>query len=265
MSLEGRPPEERSIATIHAALDAGVTLIDTANSYCISTKETGHNERLVAKALRSWSGDSDRILVATKGGHYRPGDGSWLIDGRPEAVKKACEGSLRDLGREVIDLYQYHRPDPEVPWSESIGALKELKDEGKIRMAGISNATVDQIAEAQGIVDIVSVQNELSPDFRSSEPELDYSTSEGLAFLAWSPFGGSGRAPKLRASHPVLAEVADAHGVSPHQVVLAWMLARSPVTVPIPGATRPETILDSIKAADLQLTSDELSRIDKAA
>jgi aryl-alcohol dehydrogenase-like predicted oxidoreductase len=264
MSLEGRPPEKRSIATIHAALDAGVTLIDTANSYCISTSETGHNERLVAKALRSWSGDIDSVLVATKGGHYRPGDGSWQVDGRPESVKKACEGSLRDLGRDVIDLYQYHRPDPEVPWAESVGALKELKDEGKIKMAGVSNADEEQIAEAQAIAGIVSVQNELSPDYRASEGELELAAAKGLAFLAWSPFGGISRAPQLAEKHPMLAEVAKEHGVSPHQVVLAWMLAKSPNLVPIPGASRPETILDSLKAASLKLDPDELARLDGA-
>lgn len=261
MSLETRPEEPRSIATIHAALDAGITLIDTANSYCVNLEETGHNERLIAKALRSWSGDRDTVLVATKGGHYRPGDGSWLVDGRRESVKRACEVSLRDLGVDVIDLYQYHRPDPSVPWAESVGALRDLKDEGKIRMAGVSNATVEQIDEALDVVDIVSVQNEFSRSFRSSEEELEHSAEQGLAFLAWSPFGGISHAPDLGSGDPVLSEVADSHGVSPHQVVIAWMLAKSEALVPIPGASRPESVLDTVEAADLVLSDDEVSRL----
>jgi aryl-alcohol dehydrogenase-like predicted oxidoreductase len=263
MSLEGRPDEARSIRTIHAALDAGVTLIDTADSYCISLDETGHNERLIAKALGSWSGDPDTVLIATKGGHYRPGDGSWQLDGRPEHLREACAASLKALGLDAIGLYQFHRPDPAVPYEDSVGTLKELQDEGKVQLTGISNADVGQIHLSMEILnDLASVQNEFSPRFRNSEDELRVCAEHGIAFLPWSPLGGIGGAGKLGARHHEFEEVARAHGVSPQQVALAWELARAPVVVPIPGASRPETILDSLRAAELQLSEDELARLD---
>ena len=263
MSLEGRPDEARSIRTIHAALDAGVTLIDTADAYCIDREETGHNERLIAKALASWSGDPDTVLVATKGGHYRPGDGSWQLDGRPEHLREACDASLKALGVDAIGLYQFHRPDPAVPYAESVGTLKELQDRGKVQLTGISNADVGQIHLSMEILDeLASVQNELSPRFRSSEDELRLCAEHGIAFLPWSPLGGIGGAGKLGARHRAFDEVARDHGVSPQQVALAWELAKAPVVVPIPGASRPETILDSLEAAELQLSADELARLD---
>lgn len=175
MSIEGRPPDERrSIATIHAALDAGVTLIDTADAYHIGADEVGHNETLIANGLASWGGDSSAVLVATKGGHLRPGDGSWTLNGSPEYLKQACEASLKRLGTDAIGLYQFHRPDPAVPYADSVGALRDLADAGKIRMAGISNADPDQIRTAREILGdrLVSVQNQFSPAFRSSDPEL---------------------------------------------------------------------------------------------
>jgi aryl-alcohol dehydrogenase-like predicted oxidoreductase len=267
MSIEGRPDEARSIRTIHAALDAGVTLIDTADAYHLHAGETGHNERLIAKALASYAGDASDVLVATKGGHLRPGDGSWTVDGSPEHLRAAAEASLKALGVDAIGLYQFHRPDPKVPYAESIGALKELLDTGKIRMAGISNASTGQIDIAIRVLGeghLASVQNQFSPAFRSSEPELRYAAELGLAFLPWSPLGGIGRAGRLGARHAAFQEVADAHGVSPQQVTLAWMLAKAPVVIPIPGASRPESITDSAQAADLVLSADELTRLDRA-
>ena len=151
LSIDGRPDHEQGVATIHAALDAGVTLIDTADAYCLNDTETGHNERLVAEALRSWGGDTSDVLVATKGGHIRPG-GRWEVDGSPEHLRSACDASLAALGVEAIGLYQFHRPDPSVPYVESVGALRDLLDAGKIRMAGISNANPDQIREAQEVL-----------------------------------------------------------------------------------------------------------------
>src|ERR1700733_3779165 len=174
MSIEGRPGEDRSIATIHAALDAGVTLIDTANAYHLNAGETGHNERLIAKALASYPGDTSDVLVATKGGHVRPGDGSWHVDGSPAHLRQAAEASLKALGVDVIGLYQFHRPDPKVPYAEAVGVLKELLDDGKIRLIGISNATIAQIDLAREILgeqNLASVQNQFSPAFRSSEGE----------------------------------------------------------------------------------------------
>ncbi|MEV8077838.1 aldo/keto reductase [Streptomyces pseudogriseolus] len=265
MSIEGRPDESRSLATLHAALDAGVTLIDTADSYHRDAGEVGHNESLIAKALSTHERGGD-VLVATKGGHLRPGDGSWTLDGSPDHLKRACEASLRRLGVEAIGLYQFHRPDPRVPYAESVGAIRDLLDEGKIRMAGISNANPEQIRQAQEILGgrLVSVQNQFSPAFRSSEPELELCDELGVAFLPWSPFGGISRAGELGSSYAPFARVAQEHGVSAHQVCLAWMLARSPVVVPIPGASRPESVQDSVRAADLTLSAEEIAELDAA-
>ncbi|AGL14783.1 aldo/keto reductase [Actinoplanes sp. N902-109] len=262
MSIEGRPDTDRSVRTIHAALDAGVTFIDTADAYHLHADEVGHNESLIAQALASYGGDTSDVLVATKGGHQRPGDGSWTIDGSPAHLREAVEGSLKRLGVDAIGLYQFHRPDPAVPYEESVGTLRDLLDEGKIRMAGISNANVDQIRQAQEILGgrLVSVQNQFSPTFLSSEPELDLCDELGIAFLPWSPLGGIGKAGKLDDS--AFGHVAQAHGVSPQQVTLAWMLAKSPVVIPIPGASRPESITDSARAAELTLTADELAALD---
>ena len=261
MSLQGRPDEARSVRTVHAALDAGVTLIDTADAYCLDDTEVGHNERLVATALASWPGDHDAVLVATKGGHTRPG-GRWDLDGRPEHLKAACEASLAALGVEAIGLYQFHRPDPKVPFAESVGALAELKEEGKVRLVGLSNVDVGQIDEAAGIVEVASVQNEFSPRFRRSEGELRHCGERGIAFLPWSPLGGISAAGRLGDRHGAFADVARARGASPQRVALAWALAKGPHVVPIPGASRPETITDSVQAADLELTLDELARLD---
>lgn len=263
MSLAGRPPEEQSVATIHAALDAGITLIDTADAYSLDEHDVGHNERLVATALRSWGGDPDRVLVATKGGHTRVPGGGWDLDGSPAHLHAACEASLRALGVEAIGLYQYHRPDPKVPYEESIGALRDLLDEGKIRTAGISNADPDQIRLAKEILGgrLASVQNEFSPRFRSSEKELQMCAEEGIAFLPWSPLGGIGKAGALGREHTAFAEIAAEHGVSPQRVCLAWELAKAPVVIPIPGSSRPETIRDSAAAVDLVLSEEELARL----
>ncbi|CAN5709537.1 aldo/keto reductase [soil metagenome] len=262
MSLEGRPDERQSLRTIHAALGAGVTLIDTADAYCAGADDIGHNKRLIAKALSTWSGDPDDVLVATKGGHTRTSNGSWQVDGRPEHLKKACEASLKALGTEVIGLYQFHRPDPDVAYAESVGALAELQAAGKIRLAGVSNASVEQIREAMNILPLASVQNEYSPAFRGSEEELLFCAEHGIAFLPWSPLGGAGTAGDLGDHHAAFDTVAEERGVSPQQVALAWELAKAPEVIPIPGATRPETITDSLQAADLELTPDDLARLD---
>jgi aryl-alcohol dehydrogenase-like predicted oxidoreductase len=267
MSIEGRPDRARSIATIHASLDAGVTFIDTADAYHLHADEVGHNETLIAEALGTWGGDRDSVLVATKSGHLRPGDGSWTQDGRPEHIKEAAKASLARLGGDAIGLHQFHRPDPAVPYAESVGALVELLDEGVIRMAGVSNADPDQIREAQQVLGgrLVSVQNQFSPSFRSSEPELRLCHELGIAFLPWSPLGGIAKAADLTPGLAAFAEVAEAHGVTPQQVTLAWMLAKSPVVVPIPGSSRPETARASAEAVAVHLTDDEVARLDATA
>lgn len=267
MSLSGRPPEERSIRTIQAALDAGVSFIDTADAYSADDSDVGHNERLIAKAISFPPSRRDGVIVATKGGHTRTPDGDWALDGRREHLRAACEASLQALGTDRIDLYQYHRPDPDVPYAESIGAIKELQDEGKVRWIGISNAGTDQIEEALGIAEIVSVQNQLSLEYPSpiGKGEVELCAERGIAFLPWSPLGGISRAADAAGAHDPVQEVADAHGVSPQQVALAWLLALSPVVIPIPGASRPESIQDSVRAADLELTHDELQAIGRIA
>jgi aryl-alcohol dehydrogenase-like predicted oxidoreductase len=261
MALSGRPPEEQSMRTIHAALDAGVNLIDTADAYGRDESEVGHNERLIAKALQ---GRYDEVIVATKAGHTRPG-GAWELDGRPEHIRAACEASLKALGTDRIDLYQYHRPDPTVPYAETVGAFKELQDEGKVRWIGLSNCNLEQLEAALGVADIVSVQNQLSLAFTSplAKGEVDACTQRGIAFLPWSPLGGIGNADGTGEVGPVRA-AADEHGVSPQQVALAWLLSLGPTVIPIPGASRPESIVDSARAAELELTPEQLDAISAA-
>ena len=262
LTMDERPTEEDAIATVHAALDAGVTLIDTADAYTWAERGPGANEEVVAKALASYGGSTDHVLVATKGGHTRDG-ADWGLDGRPEYLRRACEASLRRLGVEAIGLYQHHRPDPDVPYEETMGGLKDLYDAGLIQRAGISNADPDQIRLAQKVLGdaLVSVQNQFSPRFRSSEPEIGVCEDLGLAFLPWSPLGGIAKAKDLGSSYAVFNEVADDRGVSPQQICLAWELALSPCVVPIPGASRPASIQSSAAAVDITLSDDEMSRL----
>jgi aryl-alcohol dehydrogenase-like predicted oxidoreductase len=205
------------------------------------------------------------VLVATKGGHLRPGDGSWTLNGSPAYLRRACEASLHRLGVDAIGLYQFHRPDPSVPYEDSIGAIRDLLDEGKILMAGISNADHEQILAAQQILGgrLASVQNQFSPAFRSSESELWLCDELGIAFLPWSPLGGIRNAADLGETYRPFAEVAEELDATPHQVTLAWMLAKSPVVIPIPGSSRPETIRASAAAVDLELTPEQISRLDR--
>ncbi len=266
MSIEGRPDEARSVSAVHAALDAGVTLFDTADAYHLHANEVGHNETLIAGAIASYGGDTSEVLIATKGGHLRPGDGSWTLNGSPEYLKQACDASLKRLGVDAIGLYQFHRPDPKVDYADSVGAIRDLLDAGKIRFAGISNANPEQIRLSNEILGgrLVSVQNQFSPAYRSSEPELELCAELGIAFLPWSPLGGIANAGELGSRFAPFAEVAAAHGVSPQQVCLAWMLAKAPVVIPIPGSSRPETIRDSAAAVHLTLSEAELAELDVA-
>lgn len=263
---DGRLPDrDRAIRTVHEALDRGVTLIDTADCYAPDHTNPdqgglGHNEELVAEALRGRRGG---VLVATKGGIRRDG-ADWPIDGRPEWIGEAVRGSLRRLETDCIDLYQHHRPDPAVPYAETIGAFRDLYDAGLVARVGISNASVEQIRTAQAILGeaLVSVQNEFSPRVRDGQPELDLCEELGLAYLPWSPLGGMSHAADLGSEQAGFAAVSRERGVSPQQVSLAWLLARSPVVVPIPGASRPESIADSADAVHLDLTAEELALLD---
>ena len=259
---DDRPAPEDAQAVVHAALDAGVTVIDTADAFARDEAEFGHNESLVAAALASYGGDTSSVLVATKGGHTRRGT-DWELDGSPAHLRKACGDSLRRLGVDSIGLYQYHRPDPETPWEDSMGALRQLADDGLVRMVGISNADIAQIDVARSIVGpaLASVQNQFSPGWRFSADELAHCAAHGLAFIPWSPFGGVTAAGALSSTAPAFAEVAEELGVSVYRVTLAWHLAQSEVVVPIPGASRPSSIQDSAAAADLRLTPEQLARL----
>jgi len=264
LSLEGRPPERQSLEVIRAALDAGVRLIDTADVYCLNDYDIGHNERLVAEGLRGWGGDRDAVLVATKGGLTRPG-GRWERDGSPAHLRAACERSLRALGVERVGLYQLHAPDSAVPFEDSVGALADLRREGKIRWVGLSNVSVAQIRAAEAIVPVASVQNRLNPFFRESLEDgvVRYCAERGIGFLAYSPTGG-GRLNRHLPEHPVLRPMSDRLGVSAHALVLAWALAQSPAVIVIPSARRVEHALDSVSAGELRLSPDDLAAIDRA-
>ncbi len=264
LSTAGRPDAAESVRVLHAALDAGMTLIDTADVYCLDDDDIGHNERLVARALREWSGDSDAIVVATKGGLIRPA-GRWESDARPEHLRSACEASLVALGVDTIDLYQLHAPDQRVPLEESVGALADLHVEGKIRAVGLSNVTVDQIQRASAIVPVASVQNRLSPFFREALQEgvVEHTKREGMGFLAYSPVGG-GRLNRKLPDHPVVSAMSRSRGVSAHAVVLAWVLGRAPNVIVIPGARTVAHTLDSVAAANIALTEEEDRAIERA-
>ena len=268
MSVRRENDPERAEATIRAALDVGVTLVDTADAYSRDEAEFGHNERLVAEVLRKVGAGPDDVLVATKGGHTRRGT-DWELDGSRDHLRRACHASLQRLGVDSIGLYQHHRPDPRVDYAETVGALRELYDEGLVQAVGLSNANPDQIRQAHEVLGdaLVSVQNQFSPVFRSSRPEIDLCAELGLAFLAWSPLGGMGGAGDLGsadgATRP-FADVAQKHGVSPQQVALAWELAVSPVVIPIPGASRPESVRDSFRAVGLDLDDDDLAALEGA-
>ena len=257
-----RPSREDAVAVVHAALDAGVTLIDTADAYSRDESEFGHNESLVAEALASYGPGAADVLVATKGGHTRQGT-DWGLDGSPAYLRRAAEDSLRRLGGDAIALYQYHRPDPRTPWEESMAGLRALADDGLVRMVGVSNADIAQIDVARSVIGdaFVSVQNQFSPDWRFSADELAHCAAHGLAFIPWSPFGGVSAAGSLDAAAPAFAEVAAELGVSVYRVALAWHLAQADVVVPIPGASRTASIIDSAGAADLELTPDQLAHL----
>jgi aryl-alcohol dehydrogenase-like predicted oxidoreductase len=264
LSIQERPPEEQGVRVIHAALDAGVTLIDTADVYCLDNREIGHNERLIARALRTYGGTRDQVIVATKGGMDRPG-GRWVTAGRPEQLRAACERSLQALDVERIDLYQLHTPDPAIPLAESVGALADLQRAGKIRWVGLSNVSVREIQEAEAVVQVTAVQNRLNPFFREAliQGVVDYCTGQGIGFLAYSPIGG-GRLNRKLPSHPVLRPMATRLGLTPHALVLAWVLAQSPAVIVIPSARSVEHAVDSTTAASLTLSEADLSAITAA-
>jgi aryl-alcohol dehydrogenase-like predicted oxidoreductase len=261
LSIQGRPPESEARKVLHAALDSGITLIDTADVYCLDDDDIGHNERLIASVLRERP-DTSAIRVATKGGLRRPG-GEWTRDASPEHLREACEKSLSALATDRIFLYQLHAPDPKVPFARSVETLATLREEGKIAHVGLSNVSVDQIREARGIVDIHSVQNRLSPYFRESLKSgvVDECARERITFLAYSPLGGK-RLSKKIPNFVVLKKLAEKYGVSAYVIVIAWVRAKGKPVIAIPGASKPDHARSSARAAEVTLSADELASID---
>jgi aryl-alcohol dehydrogenase-like predicted oxidoreductase len=248
----GPPPDrEAAKAVLRRAVALGVNLIDTADSYGPYV-----SEELIAEALHPYP---KGLVIATKGGLVRPGPGNWQPDGRPEHLREALEGSLRRLRLDRIDIYQFHRPDPKVPLEESVGVLAELRAAGKIRHVGLSNVTVQQLATARKIVPIVTVQNRYNLDDRSSEDVLDACAREQLGFFPWAPVGG-GSPSQTEA----LAKVARAHGATPMQITLAWLLRRSPVMLPIPGTASLKHLEENVAAARIRLTDEEFAALERA-
>lgn len=263
LSIRGRPDEAAAVRVLHAAWEAGVQFVDTANVYCLDDNDLGHNERLIRKALDQRP--SFDVHVATKGGMKRPG-GQWVVDGRPETLWRSCERSLEDLGVESIFLYQLHAPDSNVPFAESVGALADLQAAGKIQHIGLSNVTREQALEALEIVRVETIQNRANPFVKKdylTTGVLELCGQQRMSFLPYSPVGGQGHHSDA-AGHEVLAKIAEERQASPYQVMLAWHLAQSPPQVlPIPGASRPESIESSVAAVDLELNGWEFQRINQ--
>lgn len=265
MSLGEVPDEAQAIRTLHAALDAGMTLIDTADIYAPAWDQMGHNEKLVAKAMKAYGGTPENVIIATKGGITRNRDGVGR-NGSKEYIRDAVHRSLDDLGVDVLDLYYWHRPDRNRLYAEVIQTFADLKKEGLIKEVGISNANIEEIRVAIDVLgdgELAAVQNEFSPRFtHTSKPELDFCGKRGIAYLPWSPLGGTGGdAKNLGERYPAIARAAEAHGVSPQQVTLAWELSLGDHVIPIPGASRPESVRDSALAMELQLDDDEIVSI----
>lgn len=253
LSVHGRPTESDGIEVVQAAIEQGVTLIDTADAYCMDDSDSGHNERLIAKAIKQ----HPEIIVATKGGHIRPG-GDWVADGRPQHLRQACEDSLKALGCEAITLYQFHRPDPSVPFAESVGAIADLQREGKVVHIGISNVSITQLEAALLIVKVVSVQNRMNLFNHSSMPILKRCEALGITFLPYSPLTGMSQAGKL-GDNELLSRIAHKHHATPQQIALAWLLHLSEAVIPIPGSSRRENIINCTQAIDVDLTAEDMA------
>lgn len=265
---------EQALDTVLTALDAGVTLLDTADIYAPDGEHFGHNEELIGEAVRQWGGDASSVVIATKGGITRaPGpDGDvWGRGGRPEQLLAAAQASLARLGADAIDLYYLHRLDPDVPFDDQIGGLAGVRDAGLARQIGLSNVTLPQLTRAVELLGgpdeggIVAVQNEFSPRYRADADVLEFAAAHDIAFLPWSPLGGAGQAGEVGERYVAFAEVGLAHGATAQQVALAWLLGLAPVVIPIPGSRRPATISASVAAASLQLSEQEMALLSGTA
>jgi pyridoxine 4-dehydrogenase len=245
------PPRDHdgAIATLRRAVELGINLIDTADSYGPYV-----SEELIAEALHPYPDD---LVIATKGGMTRTGPSQWPRDGRPEHLREACEGSLRRLRLDRIDLYQLHAPDAGVPYEESVGALKELRDEGKIRLVGVSNVSVEQLETARAIVPVVSVQNRFNVDDTDSAAVLERCEELELGFLPWRPVAGGAGGARLEG-------IAEHHDASPAQIAISWLLARSGVMLPIPGTSSVEHLEENVAAASIELSEEEFAELSDA-
>ena len=263
---------EHAIATIHHAIDSGITLLDTANVYSPTWDTFGHNETLVAEAMRTYSGSADisKVVIATKGGIIKPAENVVERDGTREGLLKACEASLKRLNTSSIELYQFHRHDPSVTYTEQMLSLKALKDAGMVKRIGLSNAQGPELAVALEILGgpndggVVSIQNEYSPRYRGEQDVLDKCAELGIAFLPWSPLGGAAQAGEVGSRYSDFAAVATEVGATAQEVVLAWLLALTPVMIPIPGATKTATVDSIIRSTEIKLTSAQVERLTAA-
>jgi pyridoxine 4-dehydrogenase len=249
------PPEdpEEAKRVLHRVVELGLNLIDTADSYGPEV-----SENLIAETLHPYP---DGLVIATKGGLRRTGPGQWPRDARPERLKECCEASLRRLKLDRIDLYQLHSPDPQVPYEDSVGALRELQEEGKIRHVGISNVSVEEFEQARGIVEVVTVQNRYNLEDRRWEDVLEACEQAGIGFIPWFPLA-TGR---LAEPGGPLDRIAREHDATPAQIALAWLLARSPVMIPIPGTASVEHLEENVGAREIQLSPEEVDEIGSAS
>jgi len=255
--IVGPPPDEDAAKRVLArAVDVGVDFVDTADSY-----GPGVSERLVGEVLADDSTDTDDVVVATKGGLLRNHDGDWIRHGDPDYLRDAVMKSLDRLGVETIDLYQLHRPDPDVPFEESVAALAECKDLGQVRHVGLSNVTVDQLDRALEIVDVATVQNRYNVANREHDDVLAACADHGIGFVPWFPLG-AGSLHRDDATGRAVREIAAAHDATPHQVALAWLLQRSPVTLPIPGTSSIAHLEENVAASALELSDEEMARLE---
>lgn len=263
------PHRDRAIAVVHAALDAGITLLDTSNIYAPSWDAVGHNETLLAEALATYSGSADlsAVLLTTKGGITRGPGETWGRDASPDALRRACEASIQRLGGQPIDLYQFHRHDPTMTYVDQMRSMQELLDAGLVKRVGLSNVTLAELEVALEVLGgpddggVVSVQNEFSPRYREDADVLDRCGELGIAFLPWSPLGGAAQAHDVGSHYAAFAEVGAEVDASAQEVVLAWLRQRSPVMIPIPGATRLATVASIVRSAQLTLSDDDMARL----
>jgi len=264
LAITGRPEEADAVRVVHRALELGVSWLDVADSYCLNDAEVGYGERLVARAVATWPGAREDVMLATKGGYVRP-RGEWGLDGRPNHLRAACDASLKALGVSSIFLYQLHGPDPRVYWPDSVGALADLRAAGKIQHVGVCNVDVGHLKDAAKVVPVATVQNRFNAYDRQclSNGVIEWCERNGAAFIAHSPMGGH-RGHVRVANDPVLAAVARRRNVTPYEVELAWLLSLSSRLFAIPGASRPASIESSVKAATLRLEADDLAELARA-